>query len=73
MAFLCFDSNLQEFTTKSKNLQLTAACLRNLEIFRNGTDGTEHGSLYWLLNHTVSRSGARLLKNWIAQPLTDVG
>ena len=66
-------SNLHEFSVKSKLLQLPAACLRNLEIFQNGTDGTQRGSLYWLLNHTVTRPGARLLKAWLAQPLRDVG
>ena len=65
-------SNLHEFSVKSKLLQLPAACLRNLEVFQNGTDGTQHGSLYWLLNHTITRPGARLLKAWLAQPLRDV-
>ncbi|KAL8616653.1 hypothetical protein ACOMHN_031635 [Nucella lapillus] len=65
-------SNLHEFSLKSKLLQLPAACLRNLEIFQNGTDGSERASLFWLLNHTVTRSGARLLRAWLAQPLRDV-
>lgn len=70
---LCMcSSNLHEFSVKSKLLQLPAACLRNLEVFQNGTDGTQRGSLYWLLNHTVTRPGARLLKAWLAQPLRDV-
>ncbi|KAK7115963.1 DNA mismatch repair protein Msh3-like [Littorina saxatilis] len=66
-------SNLHEFSVKSKLLHLPAACLRNLEVFQNGTDGSQRGSLYWLLNHTVTRPGARLLREWLSQPLRDVG
>ncbi|XP_076444130.1 DNA mismatch repair protein Msh3-like [Babylonia areolata] len=66
-------SNLHEFSLKSRHLHLPAACLRNLEVFQNGTDGSERASLFWFLNHTVTRAGARLLRAWLAQPLRDVG
>jgi DNA mismatch repair protein MSH3 len=31
--------------------------------------GTERGSLFWLLNHTKTAFGGRLLRNWVTQPL----
>ncbi|XP_025077388.1 DNA mismatch repair protein Msh3-like isoform X3 [Pomacea canaliculata] len=66
---LALTSNFHQFSSKSKYLHLPAACLRNLEIFQNATNGSEHGSLFWLLDNTVSRFGKRLLKSWVAQPL----
>ncbi|KAK7482631.1 hypothetical protein BaRGS_00026130 [Batillaria attramentaria] len=66
-------SNFHQFSVKSKFLHLPAACLRNLEVFQNSTDRSERGSLYWLLNHTVTRFGTRLLRSWLAQPLRDAG
>ena len=32
--------------------------------------GREHGSLLWLLRRTRSAPGGRLLRSWVARPLT---
>lgn len=62
-----------QFFTKFSNMSrmvLAANTLRNLEIFENETDRTVHGSLLWVLDHTKTRFGSRLMKNWVGHPLT---
>ncbi len=44
---------------------------RNLEIEMTLTDGTKYGSLLWVLDKTCTSGGARMLKNWLRQPLQD--
>lgn len=41
------------------------------EIYRNETDYSRKGSLLWILDHTTTKFGARLLKAWIGRPLVD--
>ena len=53
-------------------MQLNGSSVRNLELFRNQTDGKERGSLLWVLNQTNTRFGSRLLRHWIAKPLRSV-
>ena len=40
-------------------------------MLRNEEDGTERGSLLWLLDHTRTPAGGRLMRSWVAHPLTD--
>ena len=40
-------------------------------MLRNNDDGGEKGSLLWLMDHTKTPFGGRLLRNWVAHPLTD--
>ena len=40
-------------------------------MLRNEEDGTERGSLLWLLDHSATAAGGRLLRQWVAHPLTD--
>lgn len=48
------------------------SCLyRQLEVLRNNDDGNEKGSLLWLMDHTKTPFGGRLLRSWVAHPLTD--
>lgn len=51
------------------HMVLNANTLQNLEIFQNSTTGEEYGSLVWLMNHTRTKFGFRLLRKWIGQPL----
>lgn len=44
---------------------------RQLEILHNSDTGAEHGSLLWLLDHTLTVFGGRLLRSWVAHPLRD--
>ena len=39
-------------------------------MLRNNDDGGEKGSLLWLMDHTKTPFGGRLLRNWVAHPLT---
>ena len=57
------------FSPRGGQMLLTAATLRNLELFENQTDRGPRGSLYWVLNHTATAFGARLLRRWMSQPL----
>jgi DNA mismatch repair protein MutS len=45
---------------------------RNLELFESGRNGSVKGSLLWVLDHTRSPMGGRLLRRWIGQPLLDM-
>lgn len=40
-----------------------------LEVLRSSENGEERGSLLWLLDHTVTPMGGRLLRHWVAHPL----
>ncbi len=42
---------------------------RNLELTETIRERTKKGSLYWVINETVTSSGSRLLKKFIEQPL----
>lgn len=42
---------------------------RNLEITESMRDRTKKGSLLWVLDHTKTSMGARLLKQWLEKPL----
>ena len=45
---------------------------RNLELFRSAWRDEVEGSLLWVLDRTSTPMGARLLKEWIGQPLFDL-
>ncbi len=42
---------------------------RNLEITETMRDKAKRGSLLWVLDHTQTSMGARLLKQWVEKPL----
>lgn len=42
------------------------------EIYRNQTDASLYGSLLWLLDHTKTKMGRRLMREWIGRPLLDI-
>ncbi len=53
------------------HMQIDAASLRNLEIMQT-LSGEKRGSLFSVIDHTVTAPAARLLASWLASPLTDV-
>ncbi|XP_066274176.1 DNA mismatch repair protein Msh3-like isoform X1 [Branchiostoma lanceolatum] len=61
--------NTQPFQKELEHMILNSTTLKNLEIFANQTDGNERGSLFWVLNHTRTKFGARKLKTWLGKPL----
>ena len=45
---------------------------RNLEIFNNLNTGDKQGSLFGILDQTVTSMGGRLLKTWLRYPMLDI-
>ncbi|KAK0539481.1 Mismatch repair protein msh3 [Tilletia horrida] len=64
-------TNFTSFENRTTML-LTANTIHNLEIFQNSTDGRRKGSLIWLLDRCKTMMGRRLLRRWVARPLTDL-
>ncbi|XP_062924627.1 DNA mismatch repair protein Msh3 [Mobula hypostoma] len=62
-------SNLSKFSEESSWMSISATTLKNLEILQNQTTGTTKASLFWVLDHTQSAFGRRLLRKWVSQPL----
>ena len=48
---------------------LDTATRRNLEISQNCRDSKRYGSLLWVIDKTNTSMGARMLRNWLEQPL----
>ncbi|XP_041042752.1 DNA mismatch repair protein Msh3 isoform X2 [Carcharodon carcharias] len=63
-------SKLSKFSEDSTCMSINGTTLKNLEILQNQTTGTTKGSLLWVLDHAQNSFGRRLLKKWVAQPLT---
>ncbi|KAH6898309.1 muts domain V-domain-containing protein [Thelonectria olida] len=60
----------QSFSTRSHML-INGTTLESLEVYRNSTDHSEKGSLFWAIDKTLTRFGHRLLRKWIGRPLLD--
>jgi len=63
--------NSKYFTPFSSraSMLLNGSTLASLEIYRNQTDFSEKGSLLWVLDHTRTKFGRRMLRKWIGRPL----
>jgi len=48
---------------------LDSSTQRNLELLKNIKDGSTRGSLFEVLNKTITAMGSRKLKQWLLQPL----
>ena len=53
-------------------LQIDQASRRGLELTHTIREHRREGSLLWVLDCTVGAMGARLLADWVANPLTDI-
>uniref|UniRef100_A0A7N8WSD4 DNA mismatch repair protein MSH3 n=1 Tax=Mastacembelus armatus TaxID=205130 RepID=A0A7N8WSD4_9TELE len=58
------ESSFRRLSCESEGMSLSAATLRNLEILNNQTDGGVKGSLLWVLDHTRTPFGRRLMRNF---------
>ncbi|KAK3732903.1 hypothetical protein QZH41_012683, partial [Actinostola sp. cb2023] len=67
---LRLSSNFVRFSNKRQCMKLDGCTVKNLELFKN-EQGSEQCTLFWVLNHTSTNFGKRLLKKWISQPLKD--
>ena len=56
----------------SEYMILDRSTRRNLELTETLRDKSKYGSLLWAVDQTKTNMGARLLKNWICQPLKNV-
>uniref|UniRef100_A0A8C7CFK7 DNA mismatch repair protein MSH3 n=1 Tax=Oncorhynchus kisutch TaxID=8019 RepID=A0A8C7CFK7_ONCKI len=63
--------SFRHLSCESDGMVLSAPTLRNLEILTNQTDGGTKGSLLWVLDHTHTSFGRRLMRKWVSQPLKD--
>lgn len=61
----------QSFSAR-QHMLINGTTLESLEVYRNATDHSEKGSLFWALDKTVTRFGQRLLRKWIGRPLLDI-
>jgi len=57
--------------TAQEFVDIDAASQRNLELVETMRDKTKRGSLFWVLDHTETAMGARMLKQWILRPLVN--
>lgn len=53
----------------SQYLQMSHTVQNNLELIASAKTGKKMGSLFWVIDHTHTAMGGRLLKQWIARPL----
>jgi DNA mismatch repair protein MSH3 len=60
----------QSFSAR-QHMLINGTTLESLEVYRNSTDHTEKGSLFWALDKTLTRFGQRLLRKWVGRPLLD--
>ncbi len=61
-----------EYYVPEKFLMLDPKARKNLEITSNINDGGKKGSLLWVLDKTATSMGARMLRNWLEQPLMNI-
>jgi DNA mismatch repair protein MutS len=55
-----------------QTVTMNAAARRNLELLATARTQQTEGSLFHVLNRTCTSMGARRLRQWISQPLTDL-
>ena len=58
-----------EMMNSSRYMELDYTTLRNLELTQSLRTGEKKGSLLWVLDHTKTPMGARLLRAWVERPL----
>ncbi len=63
--------NRLEVYTKAQFMGLDPAARRNLELCQVMRSGEKKGSLLWVLDHTRTAMGGRLLRQWLEKPLVN--
>ena len=58
-----------DFYNESSFLTLDLTARRNLELTETQLRREKKGSLLWVLDHTKTAMGKRLIRNWVEQPL----
>lgn len=57
--------------SESNTLSIDGNTRKNLEILTNLRDGGSDGSLFSVMNHSLTSGGARLMKDWLSNPLSN--
>ena len=58
-----------EFYVHGRFLELDLTARRNLEMTETLRSGEKRGSLLWVLDHTKTAMGSRMLRSWLEKPL----
>ncbi len=58
-----------EYYSASQYMSLDYTAIRNLELCETMRTKSKKGSLLWVLDHTKTAMGKRMLRSWIEQPL----
>lgn len=58
-----------EFYVHGRFLELDLTARRNLELTETLRGGEKRGSLLWVLDHTKTAMGSRMLRSWLEKPL----
>ena len=58
-----------EFYVHGRFLELDLTARRNLELTETLRSGEKRGSLLWVLDHTKTAMGSRMLRSWLEKPL----
>ncbi|KAK6205152.1 DNA mismatch repair protein MSH3 [Scheffersomyces amazonensis] len=65
-------TNISTFSDSHRYMVLPANTIETLQIFKNTDEVTgNHGTLIWLLDHTRTKFGSRMLRQWISRPLVE--
>ena len=58
-----------EFYVSGRFMELDLSARRNLELTETMRVGEKRGSLLWVLDHTKTAMGSRMLRSWLEKPL----
>ena len=58
-----------DYYVSGKFMDLDLAARRNLELTQTMRAGEKRGSLLWVLDHTKTAMGSRMLRSWLEKPL----
>lgn len=64
--------NSLKFYENNNFMVLDISCRRNLELTESLKDKSKNGTLFWVLDNTLTSMGGRLLRSWIEQPLLNI-
>lgn len=64
--------NRVEIIQNNQFMELDWAARNSLELTKNQRTGDKRGSLLWVLDHTCTPMGSRMLRSWIEMPLLSI-
>ncbi|KAK1419429.1 hypothetical protein QVD17_28596 [Tagetes erecta] len=67
---LCLVDSFRPFSNNAE-MSLSANAMQQLEVLKNNANGSESGSLFECMDHTLTTCGSRLLRHWVSHPLRD--